>query len=107
MTETDDWRVVDAVGAWFDAPSMAAGAALVRRIADVTVPDVDLRPGGVACGSGTGSAPVRFGGGPGSGPGRGPDRPAGLGLVVETADRSSVASFWRTVLGYEAAVPKD
>ena len=29
-----DWRVLDAgVSAWFDAPSMTAGAALVRRIA--------------------------------------------------------------------------
>ena len=47
-----DWRALDAgASAWFDAPSMTAGAALVRRIADLTaatgLPDVDLRPGGV------------------------------------------------------------
>ena len=47
-----DWRALDAgASAWFDAPSMTAGAALVRRIGELTaatgLPDVDLRPGGV------------------------------------------------------------
>ena len=107
MTETEDWRVVDArASAWFDAPSMAAGAALVRRIADVTVPDVDLRPGGVR---------VRIRDREFAGPISAAARDLGLaadptvlqtlGLVVETADRPSVASFWRTVLGYEAVGP--
>src|SRR5215213_3967293 len=45
-----DWRALDAgASAWFDAPSMTAGAALVRRIGELTaatgLPDVDLRPG--------------------------------------------------------------
>jgi hypothetical protein len=66
----EDWRIVDgAVSAWFEAPSQAAGAALVARIAEPTggngiaeptdsngtaeradgngMPDVDLRAGGV------------------------------------------------------------
>lgn len=95
---------------------MAAGAALVRRIAELTagtgLPDVDLRPGGLR---------VRI-------------SPAGnltrddvelarsismaaqdLGLaadpavlqtvrlVIETADRPSLVSFWQTVLAYEPA----
>lgn len=46
-----DWRVLDAgASAWFDAPSMAAGAALCRvagLAAATGLPDVDLRPGGV------------------------------------------------------------
>ena len=47
-----DWRALDAgASAWFDAPSMTAGAALVHRIGELTaatgLPDVDLRPGGV------------------------------------------------------------
>jgi hypothetical protein len=110
-----DWRALDAgASAWFDAPSMTAGAALFRRIAGLTaatgLPDVDLRPGGVR---------VRIG-------------PAGdltrddvefarsisaaaqdLGLaadpavlqtvqfVIDTADRPSLVSFWQTVLAYE------
>src|SRR5215211_2548945 len=66
----EDWRIVDgAVSAWFEAPSQAAGAALVARIAEPEdgngiaeptdsdgtaeradgngMPDVDLRAGGV------------------------------------------------------------
>jgi hypothetical protein len=49
----EDWRML-AVGAsaWFSAPSQPAGAALVRRIAELTgssgrLPDIDLRAGGV------------------------------------------------------------
>ncbi|GAA0405919.1 hypothetical protein GCM10009541_56390 [Micromonospora gifhornensis] len=47
-----DWWLLDTgASAWFDAPSMSAGAALVRRIVELTattgLPDVDLRPGGV------------------------------------------------------------
>lgn len=44
-----DWRALGhGVSAWFDAPSHAAGAALVGRIAELTdAADVDLRAGGV------------------------------------------------------------
>ncbi len=109
------WRVLDTgASAWFDAPSMTAGAALVRRIAELTaatgMPHADLRPGGVR---------VRIG----------PERdltradvelarslsaaardlgmaavPAALqavALVFDTGDPTSLVSFWRTVLGYE------
>jgi catechol 2,3-dioxygenase-like lactoylglutathione lyase family enzyme len=110
-----DWRVLDAgASAWFDAPSMTVGAALVRRIVELAaatgLPDVDLRPGGVR---------VRIG------PARDLTRvdvglarsisaaaqdlqmaadPAVLQsvqLVIGTADRPSSVSFWQTVLGYE------
>src|ERR1700754_3784540 len=49
----EHWRVLAfGASAWFDAPSQTAGAALVRRIAELTgssgrLPDVDLRAGGV------------------------------------------------------------
>ena len=48
-----DWRALNAgADAWFDAPSLRAGAALVRRVGDVAEaaghhPDVDLRASGV------------------------------------------------------------
>src|SRR5262245_35960882 len=111
----EDWRVLDAgASAWFEAPSMTAGAALVRRIADLTaatgLPDVDLRPGGVrvrigpvgdltradverarsisAAAQDLGMAAV-------------PDVLQAVQLGIETADRSSLMSFWQTVLGYE------
>ena len=56
-----DWRALDAgASAWFDAPSMTAGSALVRRIGELTaatgLPDVDLRPGGVRAGR---TAPIQ------------------------------------------------
>jgi hypothetical protein len=74
-----DWRVLDAgASAWFDAPSMTAGAALVRRIAELTaatgLPDADLRPGGVRVRIGPEGD---LGGSPGPGPGRGSGRAPG------------------------------
>ena len=50
MTETrTDWRVIDSVAtAWFDAPSLAAGAALAGRIVGLSPGSgVDLRGTGV------------------------------------------------------------
>lgn len=49
----EEWRVLGfGTSAWFDAPSHTAGAALARRIAELTgdagrPPDIDLRAGGV------------------------------------------------------------
>jgi hypothetical protein len=104
------------MSAWFDAPSLPAGAALVARIAELvdgnSLPDVDLRAGGVR---------VRIGASAGTTPTRDDVELAGaisaaardLGLaadpaalqtarlVVDAADRASVVSFWQTVLGYE------
>jgi hypothetical protein len=112
-----DWRVLDVgVSAWFDAPSLSAGTALVRRIADAvdggSLPDIDLRADGVR---------VRIGASGGTSPTRddleraaaisAAARDLGLAadpaalqmvrLAVDTADRPAVLSFWRTVLGYE------
>jgi hypothetical protein len=100
----EDWRAVDGrLSAWFDAPTVTAGAELVRHIAETTVPDVDLRPAGVR---------VRVSDPQQAGPISAAARDLGLapdptvlqtlGLVVETADPPPVAAFWQTVLGYEA-----
>jgi hypothetical protein len=106
-----DWRVLDAgASAWFGAPSMAAGAALVRRIADLTPdagpPDIDLRPGGVRVRIGpTDAALARSVSSAAHDLGLTAD-PAVLQtvrLVIETADRPSLVPFWRTVLDYAPA----
>lgn len=110
-----DWRALDAGAcAWFDAPSMTAGAALVRRIGELTaatgLPDVDLRPGGVRVRIGPAAdltrADVELAGSISAAA-----RDLGLAadpavlqtvqLVIETADRPSLMSFWQTVLAYE------
>jgi Glyoxalase-like domain len=109
-----DWRVLDAgASAWFDAPSMTAGAALVRRIAELTaatgLPDVDLRPGGVRVRIGPGGLTLadmqlaRSISAAAQDLGLAAD-PAVLQtvqLVIDTADRPSLVSFWQTVLAYE------
>jgi hypothetical protein len=104
-----DWRVLDGgASAWFEAPSMAAGAALVRRVAELTtatgLPDIDLRPGGVRIRIGTADADLASAVSAAA-------RDLGLTadpavlqvvrLVIETADRASVLPFWQTVLAYE------
>lgn len=112
-----DWRVVDTgVSAWFDAPSMTAGAALVRHICELTaatgLPDVDLRPGGVRVRIGPAGDPARIdvalarsisAAAQDLGLAADPAVLQTLRLVVETADRPSLVSFWQTVLGYEPA----
>ncbi|WP_328993990.1 hypothetical protein OG394_06370 [Kribbella sp. NBC_01245] len=123
----EDWRGVGVgASAWFDAPSLTAGAALVGRIAELAggtgLPDVDLRPSGVRVRIGAsgaadlndadltdadlGEADVALA--------RAISRAArelGLAadpsalqtvqLAIDAADTPSVMSFWRTTLAYE------
>ena len=110
-----DWRVLDAgASAWFGARSMTAGAALVRRIAELTaatgLPDVDLRPGGVRVRIGPAgdlnrvdvelarsiSAAAQV-----LGLAADPAVLQTVQLTIDTADRPSLVSFWQTLLGYE------
>jgi len=110
-----DWCVLDArLGAWFAAPSLSVGAALVRRIADLveggSLPDVDLRADGlrirVGASGRTRDDDVELAGAISSAA-----RDAGLAadpgalqsvrLTVDAADRRSVVSFWQSVFGYE------
>jgi hypothetical protein len=126
----EGWRVVDGdASAWFEAPSHAAGAALVARIAEAAdgsriteptdgggiaervdgngMPDVDLRAGGVRVRiralTGADVAQARAISAVARELGLVPD-PAALQSVrvgIDAGDKASVRSFWRTVLGYE------
>ena len=114
----EDWRVLRfGASAWFEAPSHTAGAALVRRVAELPFdlrqpPAVDLRAGGVHVRIGT----------PGSrgltsadvvaaraisvaardlGLAADPSALQALQLSLDTLDRPSVMAFWRSVLRYE------
>ena len=109
-----DWRLLAAgASAWFDAPSTSAGAALVRRVAELTadtgLPDIDLRPGGLLvrispAGELTRSdvelaraisAAARH-----LGLAADPAALQAVRLVIDTAQRPSLESFWQTVLAY-------
>jgi hypothetical protein len=103
MVETalhEDWRVVGGeVSAWFEAPSLTEGAALVERVADLA-PDLDLRARGVrvrvsspehceaistvACQVGLFADPAALG---------------TMRVTFDAVDPTAVSSFWRTVLG--------
>jgi hypothetical protein len=103
-----EWRAIDGgASAWFGAPSMTAGAALVGRIADLTAAAaVDLRPGGVRVRL-TGSD-VEL-----AGPVSAAARDLGLAadpsvlqtvrVAIDTADPPALIAFWQAVLNYEAA----
>jgi catechol 2,3-dioxygenase-like lactoylglutathione lyase family enzyme len=113
----EDWRMLDSgASAWFDAPSMSAGAALVGRIAGLTagsaLPHADLRPDGVRVRIGSErdltradaelarsiSSAARD-----LGLAADPAALQTMGIVIDTGDPAPVLSFWRTVLGYETA----
>jgi hypothetical protein len=107
---TADWRELDySTTAWFTAPSHAAGAALVGRIADLTadatLPDLEVRANGVR---------VRI-------PPSDPELAAAISaaavdlaldanpaalqtihLTIDTADQRAVMPFWQTALAYTA-----
>lgn len=113
-----DWRVLAfGASAWFDAPSLTSGAALVRRIAELSggadrLPDVDLRASGVH---------VRIGASDSAGLTMAdvemartisaaahhlglvadPSAVQNVQLVIDAIDKPSVMSFWRAVLAYE------
>ncbi|GAA1684470.1 hypothetical protein GCM10009745_31090 [Kribbella yunnanensis] len=79
------------LGAWYDAPSLSAGAAVVRRLAEVgPLPDIDLRPNGLR---------VR------PAPGEAGDSSAlqELRIVFDAVDTAAVQEFWGTAFGYRVA----
>ncbi len=115
----EDWRVLAfGASAWFDAPSHAAGAALVRRLADLAagsggrLPDVDLRASGVQvriCMSGSRrltladvavaraiSAAARE-----AGLVADPSAVQAVQLAIDARDKPAVMAFWRAGLGYD------
>ncbi len=108
----DDWHVLDGTAAaWFDAPSLSTGAAMVGRIAELTagtrLPDIDLRPEGlrirVADAGSAGAGITEKMSAVARDLGLVPDPTAlqELHLAVDTADRRSVMDFWRAATSYE------
>jgi pterin-4a-carbinolamine dehydratase len=115
--EVEDWRMLSfGASAWFDAPSHTAGAALVRRVAELTgsggrLPDVDLRAGGVHVRIGTpGSAGLTpadvaaaraiSGAARDLGLAADPSAVQSVQLAIDALDKPSVMPFWRAALGY-------
>ncbi|HEX3814103.1 MAG TPA: VOC family protein [Mycobacteriales bacterium] len=113
----EDWRVLAAgASSWFDAPSHAAGAELMRGIVDMVGdgarrPDIDLRRAGIQVRipfgpSGLTDADVSFARAI-SEVARGlrlrSDSAAlqSVQLAIDAVDKSAVLPFWRTVFGYE------
>lgn len=110
-TEDDAWRVLEgSARAWFEAPSHAAGAALIERLVwsweGSEFPDIDLRPTGLrvrltghgepeALQAAAISVVARE-------LGLTPD-PSVLqvaGLAVDCSDPTALIPFWRTVMAY-------
>lgn len=119
-----DWRVLAVgVSAWFDSPSQAAGAVLVRRIADLTgsagrLPDIDLRARGVqvqiraASPSGftaDDAATARAISALARELGLVPDPSAlqTVQLAFDALDSSAVIPFWAGALGYDRRGEED
>jgi hypothetical protein len=112
----EDWRVLAfGASAWFDAPSHTAGAALVRRIAELTggagrPPDVDLRARGVhvriAAPAGltladVASARAISAAARDLGLAADPAAVQSAQLTIDVIDKPMVMPFWRAALGYE------
>ncbi|WP_410785268.1 VOC family protein [Kribbella sp. C-35] len=88
---------------WYDAPSHAAGAALVERLAQLPsgMPDVDVRSSGVRVRTAEAdevAAAARQLGLPAD-----PQAVQNLDVVIEAADPATVRTFWQTALGYDRA----
>src|SRR4051812_23347468 len=105
MTETD-WRLVDGVAtAWFDAPSLAEGAALAGRIVELSADAVvDLRATGVRVRLDSAehaeavSAAARE-----LGLAANPAVLQQLSVVLESSNPSAVRQFWQRALDYAPA----
>lgn len=96
----DGWRTIGGVAtAWYDAPSLAAGAALVTRLAGEDVV-LDLRATGARVRAGTprataaASAAARD-----LGLAADPSALQQVGVVVASPDPATTAPWWRRVLG--------
>lgn len=100
-----DWRAVDGVAtAWFEAPSLAAGAAFAGRVLELA-PDavVDVRATGVRVRlDEAGHAEAVSAAARELGLTADPAALQVLGVVLESPDPSMVAPFWRRALDYAA-----
>lgn len=103
MPNTTDWRVIDGVTtAWFDAPSLTAGAALAGRVVELSAEIVvDLRAAGVRVrvdsdehAEGVSAAARDLG------LAADPAALQHLSIVLESPDPSEVIPFWQRALDY-------
>ena len=103
MPSSTDWRTIDGVTtAWFDAPSLSAGAELAGRVVDLSAETlVDLRPTGVRVRLASDehaeavSAAARD-----LGLAADPAALQQLSVVLESANGSGVTAFWQSALDY-------
>jgi hypothetical protein len=120
----EDWRVVvSGASAWFRASSQVAGAALVRRVAELTgdadrLPEMDLRAGGVHVRIGAPDSTTRTmadvavaraisGAARDLGLTADPSALQTMQLTIDAIDKSAVMSFWRAALAYEPLGDED
>ena len=120
----EDWRVLAfGASAWFNAESHTAGAALVRRVAELTrsadrLPDMDLRSSGVHVRIGTPGSAGRTvadvalaraisAAAADLGLAADPAAVQAMQLTIDTRDTPSVMPFWHAVLGYEQQFDED
>ncbi|MEV4260404.1 VOC family protein [Kribbella sp. NPDC049584] len=98
MTE---WRLIDGtLTTWYDAPSHAAGAALVERTAAT---DVDLRANGIRLRTRDEESAAEISKAAHDlGLTADPSVLQEVRLAFEASDPPAVTTFWRTALGYEA-----
>ncbi len=119
-----DWRALAAgASAWFSAPSHAAGAALVRRVAELAEsagsrPDLDLRAGGVHVRIGAPDSPGFTGAdlavaqaisaaADDLGMTADPLALQAVQLTIDALETSAVLPFWRAALHYEQLGEED
>lgn len=98
-----DWRDVNGVAtAWFDAPSLTAGAALAGRLVELSAEvAIDVRSSGVRVrvdsnenAAAVSDAARDLGATPN------PARLQQLGVVIESTDETAVAQFWQRTVAY-------
>jgi hypothetical protein len=99
-----DWRVIDGVrSAWFDGPSLVAGATLAARVTEVSPETlIDVRATGVCVRLGPDGDPEAVSAvARDLGLAADPTALQHLSVVIESADPPAVGRFWADVLDYE------
>ncbi len=99
-----EWRTVDdALTAWFDAPSLAAGAAVAARVVEIAADAaVDVRATGARVRlDGHQHAAAVSAAAADLGLAANPAVLAQVSVVVESTDPVALEPFWRPVLGYQ------
>ncbi|WP_432880993.1 VOC family protein [Kribbella sp. CA-245084] len=100
---TSDWRLLNGtLTTWYDAPSHAAGSALVERLAAAGT-NVDLRANGLRVRAGDEESAREISkAAQDLGLTADPSVLQEVHLAFEATDPAAVTNFWRTALGYDA-----